>query len=91
MWVFMQKRVGSRVLIFLTCLWFFYIRTFIILLVFNATYFNTNKLNPYIAIVCVSLFHDYEGIFSNEIPSGLLPIREIKHQIDLVSVVAIPK
>jgi hypothetical protein len=28
--------------------------------------------------------------FSNEIPSGLLPIREIKHQIDLVSAVAIP-
>jgi len=61
-----------------------------ILLVYKEAYFNTNERDPYISSVCVSLLRDYKDIFSEEIPSGLLPIRGIKHQINHIPRVAIP-
>ena len=33
---------------------------------------------------------EYEDVFSNDVPSGLSPIRGIKHQIDFVSCATIP-
>ena len=40
--------------------------------------------------VVVSLLQEYEDVFPNDIPSGLPPIRGIKHQIDFVPGVTIP-
>ena len=46
--------------------------------------FNTNELDKYLPIVVVSLLQEYEDVFHNDVPSGLPPIRGIKHQIDFV-------
>jgi hypothetical protein len=61
----------------------------IILLMYKKTYFNTNDLNHCIPSVYVFLLQDFK-IFRDEIPSGLLLIRGIEHQIDLVSKAYIP-
>ena len=52
--------------------------------------FNTNKLDESLPRVVVSLLQEYEDVFPNDIPSGLPPIRGIKHQIDFVPGVTIP-
>jgi hypothetical protein len=36
------------------------------------------------------LLQEFENVFPNKIPSGLSPIREMEHQIDLVLGSAIP-
>uniref|UniRef100_A0A2N9EMV0 Reverse transcriptase domain-containing protein n=1 Tax=Fagus sylvatica TaxID=28930 RepID=A0A2N9EMV0_FAGSY len=38
----------------------------------------------------VSLLQEYEGVFPNDVPSGLPPIRGIEHQIDFVPGAIIP-
>jgi hypothetical protein len=61
----------------------------IILIMYKKTYFNTNDLDHYIPSVYVFLLQDFK-IFRDEIPNGLLLIRGIEHQIDLVSKAYIP-
>jgi hypothetical protein len=55
-----------------------------ILLVHKEVYFNIDKHDHYILNVFVFLLQDYKDNFTNVIPNGLPPIREIKHQINLV-------
>ena len=59
-------------------------------LVYKEVYFNTNELDLFIYSVCVSLLQEFDDVFRDEIPSGLLPIKWIEHQIDLVSDTSIP-
>ncbi|KAL6346188.1 hypothetical protein AAG906_027932 [Vitis piasezkii] len=40
--------------------------------------------------VVASLLKEYEDVFPNDVPSGLLPIRGIEHQIDFVPSATIP-
>jgi len=61
-----------------------------ILLMYNETYFNNNKLDPCISSVCIFLLQDYKYIFPDEIPSVLSPIRGTEHQIDFVPEAIIP-
>ena len=61
-----------------------------ILLLYNEAYFNTNELDSSVTSVSVSLLQEFENVFPNKIPSGLSPIREMEHQIDLVLGSAIP-
>ena len=58
---------------------------------FKNACFNTNELDESLPSVVVSLLQEYEDVFSNDVPSGLSPIRGIKHQIDFVPGVTIPK
>ena len=52
--------------------------------------FNTNELDESLPSVVVSLLQEYEDMFSNDVPSGLPPIRGIEHQIDFVPGATIP-
>lgn len=61
-----------------------------ILLVHKEVYFNIDKHDHYILNVFVFLLQDYKDNFTNVIPNGLPPIREIKHQINLVPGATIP-
>ena len=61
----------------------------IILLVYKKLYFNTNKLDPSIPSVCVSLLQEFDDMFPDKIPSELSSIRGINH-IDLALSVLIP-
>jgi hypothetical protein len=67
-----------------------YSNQLIILLVCKKLYFNTNKLDPSIPSVCVSLLQELDDVFPNKIPSELSSIRGIKHHIDLALSVLIP-
>jgi hypothetical protein len=62
----------------------------IILLVYKKTYFNTNKIDPCIPSVCISLLQNYKEIFPNKVPSRLPRIKRIEHQIDFIPGVVIP-
>jgi hypothetical protein len=55
-----------------------------IILVYKKAYFNANNLDFYASNVIVSLLYEFNNVFIEEIPSGLLLIRRIEHQIDLV-------
>ena len=46
--------------------------------------FNTNKLNTSLPSFIVSLLHEFEDVFPEEISKGLPPIQGIEHQIDFV-------
>jgi hypothetical protein len=61
-----------------------------IVLVYKKVYFNTNDLNHVVPSVIVSLLQEFEDVFPEDIPSGLPPVREIEHYIDLVLMVMIP-
>ena len=61
-----------------------------ILLVYKEAYFKTNDLDYVIPSVAVSLLQEFDDVFPKDIPSGLLPLRVIQHQIDLVPRVLIP-
>jgi hypothetical protein len=52
--------------------------------------FNTNELDESLPSVVVSLLQEYEDVFPNDVPSGLLPIRGIEYQIDFVLGASIP-
>ena len=52
--------------------------------------FNTNELDESLPSVIASLLQEYEDVFPNDVPSGLPPIRGIKHQIDIVPSATIP-
>jgi hypothetical protein len=55
-----------------------------ILLVYKKAYFNTNYLDYAIPSMVVSLLQEFDDVFPENIPSGLLLLRGIEHQIDLV-------
>jgi hypothetical protein len=61
-----------------------------IILVYKKAYFNANNLDFYASNVIVSLLYEFNNVFIEEIPSGLLLIRRIEHQIDLVPRATIP-
>jgi hypothetical protein len=48
-----------------------------ILLLYEETYFNTNKLDSYVPNVCISLLQKFGDVFTNEIPSGVPLVRGI--------------
>ena len=51
---------------------------------------NTNELDKSLPSIVVSLLHEYEDVFPNNVPSGLPTIRGIEHQIDFVPGETIP-
>ena len=57
----------------------FYTNQPIFVLLYKEACFNTNELNESLPNVVVSLLQEYEDMFPNDVPSGLPPIREIKH------------
>jgi hypothetical protein len=69
----------------------FYANQPIFVLLYKEACFNTNKLDESLPSVVVSLLQEYEDVFSNDVPSGLPPIRGIEHQIDFVPGATIPK
>jgi hypothetical protein len=68
----------------------FYTNQPIFVLLYKEACFNTNKLDESLPSIVVSLLQEYEDVFPNDVPSGLLPIRGIEHQIDFVPGVTIP-
>jgi len=61
-----------------------------ILLMYKNVYFNTNNFDHVMHSIVVSLLHDFEDVFPKDISSGLPPLKEIEHSIDLVPMAAIP-
>ena len=57
----------------------FYTNQPIFVLLYKEACFNTNELDESLPNVVVSLLQEYEDMFPNDVPSGLPPIREIKH------------
>jgi hypothetical protein len=51
----------------------------LILLMYRETYFNINDLDHFVPNVVISLLREFEDVFPEDIPSGLPPLREIKH------------
>jgi hypothetical protein len=56
-----------------------------ILHVYKEVYFNINNLDFLIPSVAIFLLQEVDDVFPENIPSGLPPLRGIKHQIDLIS------
>ena len=61
-----------------------------ILLVYKEPYFNINDLDHIVPSVTISLLQEFDDVFPNDTPSGLPPLRGIKHQIDFVPGASIP-
>ena len=57
---------------------------------YKETCFNTDELDESLPSVVVSLLQEYDDVFSNDMPSGLPPIRRIEHQIDFVPSATVP-
>ena len=68
----------------------FYTNQPIFVFLYKEACFNTNELNESLPSVVVSLLQEYEDVFSNDVSSGLPPIRGIEHQIDFVPGATIP-
>jgi hypothetical protein len=68
----------------------FYTNQPIFVLLYKEACFNTNELDESLPSVVVSLLQEYEDVFSNDVTSGLPPIRGIEHQIDFVPSATIP-
>jgi len=62
----------------------------IILLMYKEAYFNTNDLDHVMSSVAISLLQEFDGLFPDDIPSGLPPLRGIEHQIDFIPWTSIP-
>jgi hypothetical protein len=61
-----------------------------ILLVYKETFFNSDELDSCVPSVVKVFLQEFEDVFSDDIPSGLPPIRGIEHQIDFVPGASIP-
>ena len=57
----------------------FYTYQPIFVLLYKKVCFNTNELDESLPSVVVSLLQEYEDVFPNDVPIGLLPIRGIEH------------
>ena len=68
----------------------FYTKQSIFVLLYKEACFNTNELDESLPSIVVSLLQEYKDMFPNDVPSGLLPIRGIEHQIDFVPGATIP-
>ena len=68
----------------------FYTNQHIFVLLYKEVCFNTNELDESLLSVVDSLLQEYENVFSNDVPSGLPPIRGIEYQIDFVPSATIP-
>ena len=68
----------------------FYTNQPIFVLLYKEACFNINEYDESLPSVVVSLMQEYEDVFPNDVPSGLPPIRGIKHQIDFVPGATIP-
>ncbi|KAA3484963.1 Retrovirus-related Pol polyprotein from transposon 17.6 [Gossypium australe] len=62
----------------------------LLVLMYKENFFNTNKLNENLPSSNVSLLQEFKDVFSEDIPSGLPPIRGIEHQIDFMPGATIP-
>ena len=63
-----------------------------ILLVYKKSFLNNGETNTNSSLpsVFVSLLQEYEDLFTEDIPSGLPPIRGIEHQVDFIPGAVIP-
>jgi hypothetical protein len=61
-----------------------------ILLVYKETNFSFDNLDSCVPSIVKVLLQEFKDVFQEEIPSGLPPIREIEHQIDIVPGASIP-
>jgi hypothetical protein len=61
-----------------------------ILLVYKEAFFNSDDLDSWVPSVVKILLQEFEDVFPDDIPSGLPPIRGIKHQIDFIPGASIP-
>jgi len=61
-----------------------------ILLVYKEAYFNTNDLDHIVPSVAIALLQEFDDVFPDDTPSGLPPLRGIKHRIDFVPEASIP-
>jgi hypothetical protein len=61
-----------------------------ILLVYKEAYFNTNDLDYIMPSVAISLLQEFDEMFSDDIPSGLPPLRGIEHHLDFVPGASLP-
>jgi hypothetical protein len=61
-----------------------------IFLVYKESYLNLNETNQSLLSLAVSLLQEFEDVFSEEMSSGLPPIRGIEHQIDFIPRTVIP-
>jgi hypothetical protein len=68
----------------------FFTNKSMILLVYKEAYFNTNCLDHVVPSAAISLLQAFEDMIPEHIPSGLPPLKGIKHQIDLVPGATIP-
>jgi hypothetical protein len=68
----------------------FYANQLISVLLYKKACFNTNELDESLPNVVVSLLQEFQDVFPNDVPSGLLPVRGIEHQIDFVPSATIP-
>jgi hypothetical protein len=55
-----------------------------ILLVYKEVFFNLDDLDSCVPSVVKVLLQEFEDVFPDDIPIGLLPIRGIEHQNDFV-------
>ena len=68
----------------------FYTNQPIFVFLYKEACFNTDEFDESLPNVVVSLLQEYEDVFSNDVPSGLPPIRRIEHQIDFVPSATVP-
>ena len=61
-----------------------------IVLLYKEALLNTNELDPFMPSSVVSLLHEFQDVFPDEVPYGLPPIRGIEHQIDFLPGASIP-
>jgi hypothetical protein len=61
----------------------------LIVLVYKDILLPGNNLTSLPSVI-VHVLQDYNDVFPEEAPAGLPPLREIKHQIDLMPGVALP-
>jgi hypothetical protein len=45
---------------------------------------------PFIPSIVVSLLHEFEDMFYEDVPSGLPPLKVIEHHFDLIHATVIP-
>nr|XP_027109191.1 uncharacterized protein LOC113729063 [Coffea arabica] len=62
----------------------------VLLMICKHVLLNVDELDKALPSSVVALLQEFEDVFSDEIPDGLLPIREIEHQIDLIPGAPLP-